>query len=339
MERSNKEVPLYLQIAEWIRNDIKCGVIQPGDKLASEHDMMKKYNVSRMTVRNAFSELVNEGLLEKHHGKGSFCSQKAVKKNIDVLLNMSDHYFISYYLQSISSVLERNNANLIAGDTRDSNWEIIKRLNTIAQRGSDGVIIQGCPKADLDEAAFSFALKALEEQKIPVIVIDYVYPLQKVCSAAMDEKRIGELAASYFSESGHRKAAVISVEGDALSQKRLEGFIQGTLAPVIIPYDGLMYQRILDAVASGVTALFCYNDVVAQKCIDFLREEKYRVPDDLSVISVDDTILACAYGITSVAHAKNKIGEYAANQILSANPQSRIFEPVLVERQSVKTIV
>ena len=65
MERANKEMPLYLQIAEWIRNDIKCGVIQPGEKLASEHDMMKKYGVSRMTVRNAFSELVNEGLQNK----------------------------------------------------------------------------------------------------------------------------------------------------------------------------------------------------------------------------------------------------------------------------------
>lgn len=341
MDRINKDldIPLYLQIAERIRNDIKTGIIQPGDKLASEHEMMKKYNVSRMTVRNAFSELVTEGLVEKHHGKGSFCKNLPEEKNIDVLLNMSDHYFISYYLQSISSVLEHNNANLIAGDTRDSNWEIIKRLNTIAQRGSDGVIIQGCPKADWDETAFSQALKVLEEHKIPVIVIDYVYPMQKVCSAAMDEKRIGELAARHFFEKGHRKTAAIFVEGDALSRKRLEGFTQGTLDTVIIPYDALMYQRILDAIAAGITALFCYNDVVAQKCIDFLREERYSVPGDVSVISVDDTILAGAYGITSVAHAKSRIGEYAANQILSSDPQSRIFEPVLVERQSVKMIV
>ena len=336
----NKQVdlPLYLQIAEQIRSDIRSGVIKPGEKLASEHDMMKKYNVSRMTVRNAFSELVNEGLLETHHGKGSFCREKTERKSIDVLLNMSDHYFMSYYLQSISMVLESNNARLIAGDTRNSNREIVKRLNAIASRGSDGVIFQGCPKPDWEEAAFLEVLKRLEEKGIPVLVIDYVYPEHDICSAAMDEKKIGKLAADYLFEKGHRKVAAVCVTDDALSQKRLEGFSEIFSGHVAIDHGGLMYQRIEAAVAEGVTAFFCYNDTVAQECIDYLREEGYAVPDDLSVVSVDDTILARVYGITSVAHAKNRIGEYAAMQILSGCPKHKIFEPALVERNSVKNL-
>jgi len=338
MERANKEMPLYLQIAEWIRNDIKCGVIQPGEKLASEHDMMKKYGVSRMTVRNAFSELVNEGLVETHHGKGSFCRETAVKKSIDVLLNMSDHYFISYYLQSISAVLESNNANMLAGDTHNSNTEIIKRLNAIAARGSDGVILQGCPKPDLDMDVFSKTLKRLEEEGIPVIVIDYIYPMEHICSAAMDEKKIGRLASDYLFEKGHREVAAVCVVDDALSQKRLEGFSERFAEYTEIKYNNEIAWQIRAAMAAGATALFCYNDTVAQECIDSLREEGYTIPDDLSVISVDDTILARVYGITSVAHAKNRIGEYAAMQILSECPKSKIFDPVLVERASVKAV-
>jgi len=66
MNRINKEldIPLYLQIADRLRNDIKTGVIRPGDKLASEHELMKRYNVSRMTVRNAFSERKDTRMLE-----------------------------------------------------------------------------------------------------------------------------------------------------------------------------------------------------------------------------------------------------------------------------------
>ena len=340
MNRINKEldIPLYLQIADRLRNDIKTGVIRPGDKLASEHELMKRYNVSRMTVRNAFSELVTEGLVEKHHGKGSFCRGLPEKKNIDVLLNMSDHYFMSYYLQSISSVLEGRNAKLIAGDTQDSNGEIVKRLAAIARRGSDGVIVQGCPKDDWNEAAFTLALRELEAQKIPVMVIDYVYPVEKLCCAAMDETGIGALAARHFFQKGHRKAAAVWIPGDGLSRKRLEGFRQVLPDTAAIAYDQGIQKGLLDAIGAGVTALFCYNDVIAQKCMDFLREENIGVPEALSVISVDDTILAGVYGITSVAHAKNRIGEYAANQIFTPEPQSRIFEPVLVERQSVKAL-
>ena len=339
MERLNKEIPLYLQSAEWIRSDIKNGVIRPGEKLASEHDMMKKYNVSRMTVRNAFSELVNEGLVEKYHGKGSFCRETAAKKNIDVLLNMSDHYFISYYLQSISAVLERNNANMLAGDTRNSNTEIVKRLNAIAARGSNGVILQGCPKPDWDPETFSEAMKRLEEKGIPVIVIDYVYPLERICSAAMNEKKIGKIAADYLFEKGHRKVAAVCILDDALSQKRLEGFSERFAEYTEIKYNNEIAWQIRAAMAAGATALFCYNDTVAQECIDSLREEGYTIPDDLSVISVDDTILARVYGITSVAHAKNRIGEYAAVQILSNRLESKIFDPVLVERASVKAVI
>lgn len=335
---SNSDIPLYLQIADCIRADIRSGVIQPGDQLASEHEMMKRYHVSRMTVRNAFSTLVNEGLIEKHHGKGSFCKITPPKKNIDVLLDMADHYFVSYYLQSISAVLEKNNANLLAGDTRHSNTEILRRLEAIACRGSDGIIVQGCPTADWEEAAFRCILRTLTEKQIPLMVIDYAYPMDGIPTVSMNEYQIGRLAAQHLMDHGHQMTAAICIEHDALSQKRLEGF-QALLPHVWkIPQGNRMYCQLREAIAAGITAIFCYNDTIAQKCIDFLKEESLSVPDNLSVVSVDDTILANVYGITSIAHAKNRIGEYAAVQILSGAPESRIFDPVLVERASVKTL-
>ena len=79
MERANKEMPLYLQIAEWIRNDIKCGVIQPGEKLASEHDMMKKYGVSRMTVER-FQRTGERGTCRDASWKGQLLQRNSSKE-------------------------------------------------------------------------------------------------------------------------------------------------------------------------------------------------------------------------------------------------------------------
>lgn len=336
--KKSADTPLYLQLAQLLRQEMLGGRIRPGDKLASEHQLMQQYGVSRLTVRNAIQQLISEGLIETHHGKGSFCKHTAVEKNIHVLLNMSDHYFVSYYLQSISAVLETCNARLIAGDTRDSNEEIIRQLQEIANKGSDGIIFQGCPKTNPDEAAFSDVLQRLQQKKIPVIAIDYTYPLPQLSCAAMDEVQIGVMAADTLYEKGHRTVAAICVPEDGLSQMRLQGFLRRFPQCTAIHHGESMFRQLRAAMNHGCTALFCYNDLIAQACMEFLKEARISVPDNLSVISVDDTILAYAYGITSVAHAKTKIGTYAAEQILSGEPHHRIFSPTLVERRSVRAL-
>ena len=67
-------MPLYIQLADKIRQEIREGKINPGDKLMSESEMVKYYQIGRLTIREALSVLVNEGLLIKHHGKGTFCA-------------------------------------------------------------------------------------------------------------------------------------------------------------------------------------------------------------------------------------------------------------------------
>lgn len=67
--------PLYLQLKNKIKKDIRTGVLKPGDKLPSESQMQKEYDMSRVTVRNAMTELEVEGYIIKVQGKGSFVAQ------------------------------------------------------------------------------------------------------------------------------------------------------------------------------------------------------------------------------------------------------------------------
>jgi GntR family transcriptional regulator len=75
--RENRIVPLYQQIQYLIRHRVAKNQYPPGSQIASEHELCRELNVSRITVREALRELVQEGLLVKVQGKGTFVSPDA----------------------------------------------------------------------------------------------------------------------------------------------------------------------------------------------------------------------------------------------------------------------
>jgi len=67
--------PLYAQIKDILRARILDGTYQPHEQMPSESEMMAAFDVSRITVRQALSDLQNEGLIFRMHGKGTFVSK------------------------------------------------------------------------------------------------------------------------------------------------------------------------------------------------------------------------------------------------------------------------
>lgn len=68
-------VTLYGRIREDLRRHIRSGTWQPMDRVPSESELTRRYGVSRITVRQALSELVTEGLIFKRAGKGSYVAR------------------------------------------------------------------------------------------------------------------------------------------------------------------------------------------------------------------------------------------------------------------------
>lgn len=73
-DRLDKDSPLalYLQLARIVERDIVTGVYPPGAQLPTESDFIKRYGISRITVRQAFEFLVRRDLVVRQQGKGSF---------------------------------------------------------------------------------------------------------------------------------------------------------------------------------------------------------------------------------------------------------------------------
>ncbi|MFC4561691.1 FadR/GntR family transcriptional regulator [Nocardiopsis mangrovi] len=67
-----KRRPRYQEVVGRIRSRILSGELPPGSRLPSEPRLMEDYGVSRTVVREAVSRLQAEGLVETHHGRGSY---------------------------------------------------------------------------------------------------------------------------------------------------------------------------------------------------------------------------------------------------------------------------
>jgi len=72
----NDPVPLYLQLKRIWAHQIARGQLSPGDQLPPEHEICRQYEVSSITVKQAMKELVNEGLLSRERGRGTFVTQR-----------------------------------------------------------------------------------------------------------------------------------------------------------------------------------------------------------------------------------------------------------------------
>lgn len=76
----NSSEPLYKQLSAIIRSEIDNEILKKGEKIPTEQELSQKYNVSRITVRNALEELTKEDYLVRKQGCGTFVSSGKVKK-------------------------------------------------------------------------------------------------------------------------------------------------------------------------------------------------------------------------------------------------------------------
>lgn len=76
-------VPIYYQLKQIILVKIKNGEWLPDTAISSERELSEMFDVSRMTIRQAINELVNEGMLFRERGKGTFvCSPRIEQSDV-----------------------------------------------------------------------------------------------------------------------------------------------------------------------------------------------------------------------------------------------------------------
>ena len=83
-------IPIYVQIRETLRGEITSQVLKRGEKLPSEQELATQFKVSRMTIRESIEDLVDEGLLYRRHGVGTFVAYPHLQRDHTRLTSFFD---------------------------------------------------------------------------------------------------------------------------------------------------------------------------------------------------------------------------------------------------------
>ncbi len=87
---SASPIPLYYQLQQAIKREIDEGRWKPGDVITSERELMRVTDVSRATVRQAIAALINEGLLVREHGRGTFVARPHFEQKLHAVYSFSE---------------------------------------------------------------------------------------------------------------------------------------------------------------------------------------------------------------------------------------------------------
>lgn len=90
MINKNSPVPIYHQLEEYIKQQIDNGLLKEEAVIPSEREFAERFQISRMTVRQAINNLVSEGYLKRQKGKGTFVAKKKVEQELQGMTSFTE---------------------------------------------------------------------------------------------------------------------------------------------------------------------------------------------------------------------------------------------------------
>ena len=138
----NPVLPVYYQIKHTIKNWIINKEFQPGDKIPSENQLAKMFDVNRLTVRQATSQLIQEGFLVSKRGEGTFVTKDQNLLNsfsIEIGGLMGEIFYKAQKAETISIAISRTIASKYVQeklelDGNDVEIVQIRRIRALSNR-------------------------------------------------------------------------------------------------------------------------------------------------------------------------------------------------------------
>ncbi|MEA5011877.1 MAG: GntR family transcriptional regulator [Angelakisella sp.] len=356
-----RELPKYLELVNWIKQQVIEGGLSYGDKFYSENELASMFSLSRQTVRQAVGILEKERIVERRRGSGTYViyggfPNRDRTMNIGVISTYLDDYIFTSIIKGIETVLTDNGYSMQLAFTHNRIENETRALRVMLEKSVDGIIVEptksGLPNPNLD------IYQQIISSGIPLIFFNAYYPALPLPHVSLDDRKAGRIATQCLLDAGHRSIAGIFQADDLQGHLRYAGYVDALREAGVdvhsqnilwyttedikyIPEDFYRINRIL----KDCTGLVCYNDQIAFQVCRELRKQSIEIPQQLSVVSIDNSDLAalCEVPLTSVAHPMKKLGKTVANNLLKLIEDKSFkatvdFEPKLVTRQSVRSL-
>lgn len=352
----------YEQLASILRSEIQQLARQGQLRLATEAELAARYHMSRQTVRHALSLLEAEGLIRRRQGSGSYIQDRAGADDVHqiaVITTFLDDYIFPSILHDAQSVFADAGYSTLVFATENQVSREREILMGLLERKVSAVLVEGSktalptPNEDL--------YQTLRQRKIPVLFLHGIYANLPEFPCLLDDNfRGGYQLAQFLLDRGHRRICGIFKSDDIQGPQRYHGVVTALRDAGAPMYDsGFFWYDTEDRVAllsnekcglldnflrhrlGQATAVVCYNDEIAHLLIRRLLEAGKRVPEDVAVVSFDNSFYSQIgpVPITSLGHKANRTGRTAAGMlldILAGKPEKSLrLEWELTIRDSV----
>ena len=356
------KTPKYLEIVNWINEQIREDKILPGQKLYSENELSKMFGLSRQTVRHAIAVLEKAGIVNRIQGSGTYVNghdAEQIKKRNHIIIIMTyvDGYIFPRTIRRMENILFENGYSVqIAFTNNRIDRERIILEDILKRDEVAGIIAEptksGIPNPDLD------LFEKVKQRKIPLLFINGFYEKLNAPHVSMNDTLAGKAATELLLKRGHTKIAGMFKLDDIQGHLRYTGFMKAIKEAGLVcrdhniiwydTEDAKNFANLKDKIRKridGCTALVAYNDEVSHELLTLFENEGINIPEDLSLVSIDDSELAVMgkVKLSSVPYPMERLAEKAAKNMLQMiqNPAfdgNYEFDVAVVERESVKEV-
>lgn len=353
-------MPKYKLVEEYVRDYIKTKQLSRGSLLPSERQLAESLNVHVNTIKYALNNLVNEGVIYREQGKGTFVNDTQDAAKQKSRLDAGKKYTIGVivpdvFMESICSAIVRGiqdvscdaGVGVLLGNSDNDFEKFSIHIEQFLERNIDGLIAM-LPQTNSEQWKNYKIVSELLEKNIPFVLVDRYLKHVSVDCVCSDNERGGRMITEHLIELGHEKIAFVCESMCSSIEDRLVGY-KVALAAGGIPFDESLVvttsSRLGAAGLEGIqrlmenkrefTAVICSNDSVARGAFRALKSYGLNVPQDVSLVGYDDSVMAKEFQVplTTVRQPAYEMGRTAAELCLERISGCR-SEPSFVELKS-----
>ena len=298
------------QVYRWLLAYIDENKFSSNQKLPSENALCRRLNVSRETVRVAMEQLVQEGLIYRVKGSGTYflkdqaisqeLSNENAKWKIGLILQGQDPDANAVLINGIRSVLSDQQVDLhiFLTDNKFSNER--RCLQTVVHQNFQGIIVDGVKASIVNPNLDCY--KELYRRRIPVIFYNNYYKNLRYPRVIINDTECADKLVGKLLQAGHRRIAGIFIYDNYQSVEKFQGMAATMRKYGVEMKDHYIKWCISDEVQSPgyartiekflrrlpkCTAIVCCNYMIYRLVCQTLEKMDKSVPADYSLVCFD----------------------------------------------------
>lgn len=315
---------LYMQIYKDLLKGIGEGLYREGQKLPTEKELSKDYNVSRITCQKAMNLLVEDGIVVRHPGIGSIVAgTKEEDDNIEgnkeveiteeeIVINKGKKKIIGIVVEALWScfgieifdgayeMAEKLNYEIIIKKSFGNQEKEIKAIEDLTALGAEGIIVM-----PVHGDYYNDTILKLVVEKYPIVFLDRYLKGIHVPYVGTDNFTAAKTSVEYLLNKGHKEIALVTAEDNQATtlDERKKGYIDGLLSSGVAAKRKNIYDNL--------------SIVIPEKDHDeILRKEVINLKGFFEENSEVTAVLATEYHMAKIAEmALKQLGKEVPRDI------------------------